>query len=88
MTIDNGVVTVDLNMSAEPGLPTSYSSCVDGGMKYHIHMLWTYPNDTDRLGSSACGADYTGGHWDPWHGMSLTLSSCSHFANLNRLIHE
>ena len=69
VTIDNGYVIVDLNMSAEPDLPINFSYCTSGGMKYHIHMKWNHTNDTDRIGSTQCGADYTGGHWDPWHGM-------------------
>merc|ERR1719219_2600093 len=44
----------------------NWSACVSGGMKYHIHMLWEHDDTTDQFGSTMCGADYTGGHWDPW----------------------
>ena len=69
VTIDNGYVIVDLNMSAEPEINGDFSECTSGGMKYHIHMSWEHDNDTDRIGSTQCGSTYTGGHWDPWHGM-------------------
>lgn len=68
VTIDNGHVIVDLDLSAEPDLPGNYSFCTSGGMKYHIHQNWTHSSDSSQEGSTMCGGDYTGGHWDPWQG--------------------
>ena len=73
VTVDNGHVIVDLHVSEDADLPKNYSYCTSGGMKYHIHTEWFYDDDTDRIGSSACGATYTGGHYDPWHGMSVEV---------------
>jgi len=68
VTIDNGHVLVDMMVPNNTNLPGGFDTCIDGGLKYHIHMLWGYGTTDDRFGSTACGADYTGGHWDPWHG--------------------
>lgn len=65
VTIDRGSVSVDLDLSAMPDLPDDFETCTDGGLSYHIHELWNY-NDTITE-SMACGADVTGGHWDPWN---------------------
>ena len=70
VTVDNGHVIVDLDLSAQPSdLPDGYSTCTSGGMKYHIHKSWTHSSETGQIGSTLCGSTYTGGHWDPWHGM-------------------
>ena len=74
VTIDNGYIVIDLDLSAEPNLPGGYSACVSGGLKYHIHMKWDHDDLTDKINGTDCGADYTGGHWDPWHGLFLTVS--------------
>jgi hypothetical protein len=64
VTVDNGMVTVELDLSAMPDLPGNFSFCTTGGLSYHIHELWEF-NDS-RTESTMCGGDYTGGHWDPW----------------------
>ena len=69
VTVDNGYIIVDLDLSAEPALNGDYSECVSGGMKYHIHKYWYHDSDTDYANSTMCGSTYTGGHYDPWHGM-------------------
>jgi len=61
--VDEGYVTVSLNLSAMPDLPTGFSSCTNGGMSYHIHELWEHTDDDDSVD---CGSENTGGHWDPW----------------------
>jgi len=69
VTVDNGYVIIDLDGSLMPDINgANWSTCVDGGMKYHIHMLWEHSDDTDKLNGTMCGAGYTGGHWDPWQG--------------------
>lgn len=65
VTVDEGKVMVDLDLSAMPDLPTNFSFCTTGGLSYHIHQLWTYDTSDDAV-ASACGGDYTSGHWDPW----------------------
>ena len=70
VTVDNGHVTVDLDLSTQPSsLPDGYSTCTSGGMEYHIHKMWEHDTETGFVGSTFCGSTYTGGHWDPWHGM-------------------
>jgi len=68
VTIDNGYVMVDLDLSSEPDLPDNFSMCTTGGLKYHIHTKWDHEDNSSRIGSTQCGSSYTGGHWDPWHG--------------------
>ena len=76
VTVDNGHVIVDLDLSAQPSsLPDGYYTCTSGGMKYHIHKMWGWHDSTTAIGSTQCGADFTGGHWDPWHGMFF-VSHC------------
>ena len=65
----NGLVYVDVNIS---GLAANnYSaiggpSCFEDGFSYHIHEKWDYNDSSDKIGGTACGSTYTGGHWDPW----------------------
>eukprot|EP01084_Bolivina_argentea_P290125 498300_1 len=65
VTVDEGSVTIDLDLSEEPDLPNGFINCTEGGLKYHIHELWTHSDMTEGL-ISECGASYTGGHYDPW----------------------
>merc|ERR1719384_1080594 len=69
VTVNDGQVIVDLDLSAEPALPGDFATCTAGGLKYHIHNSWSYGTSaTEQLGAAACGGDYTGGHYDPWNG--------------------
>jgi len=68
VTVDNGYLMVDLDLSAEPNLPGGYSTCVSGGLKYHIHTRWDHDDYLDKINGTDCGAGYTGGHYDPWQG--------------------
>ena len=65
VTVDRGSVTVILDLSAMPDLPDGFETCTAGGLSYHIHELWEFDNVTESMN---CGADRTGGHWDPWNG--------------------
>jgi len=68
VTVDNGYIKVDLDLSDQPNLPGGYAACVDGGLKYHIHTKWEHNATVDRINGTDCGSTYTGGHYDPWHG--------------------
>ena len=65
----NGYVFVELDISGVSS--NNYSaiggpSCFEDGFLFHIHELWEYNDSNDKLGSLACGSQFTGGHWDPW----------------------
>ena len=75
VTVDNGHVIVDLNLTACCS-SFGYFTCTDGGMKYHIHKMWEHSGETGLINSTNCGADYTGGHWDPWQGMFFCVPLC------------
>lgn len=76
VTVSSGQVSVDLDLSNFniSTLPTG-SACIANGLKYHIHSKWTYNDTMDRLGSSECGALYTGNHYDPWTGCSSSTGN-------------
>ena len=78
VTIDNGYVGVNIDLSEMPDLTGGFENCTEGGMSYHIHELWDF-NDT-RTESMECGSDYTGGHWDPWNGMCSAPLCFPHIA--------
>ena len=60
------VVYVDISgLAADNYSAIGGPSCFANGFSYHIHEKWEHNNTNDRL-TSECGADYTGGHWDPW----------------------
>lgn len=67
VTVDKATLMIELDLSAEPELPTGFATCTDGGMSYHIHKLWADNTTTESLGVDECGPAFTGGHWDPWH---------------------
>merc|ERR1719461_740074 len=67
VTVNDGQVIVDLDLSDEPALPDGFATCTAGGLKGHIHNSWTHGDTDDRLGGTDCGAAYTGGHYDPWN---------------------
>ena len=77
VTVDDGLISVDIDLTNlnESMLPVP--NCTVGGLKYHIHTKWNYNDTNDRLGSTECNATYTGGHYDPWLGCSS--SSSNHF---------
>ena len=78
VTVDNGHVIVDLDLSSIS--PIWHSTCTSGGLRYHIHTMWGHPNVTGPIWFTECGSDYTGGHWDPWHGMFFCVPLCIHLA--------
>ena len=52
-----------------PDLPTGFENCTAGGLKYHIHKLWTYgDSQTEAIGETDCGSTPTAGHYDPYAG--------------------
>merc|ERR1712241_374119 len=67
VTVNDGQVIVDLDLSDEPALPDGFATCTAGGLKWHVHNSWTHGDTDDRLGGTDCGATYTGGHYDPWN---------------------
>lgn len=78
VTVRDGQVTVQVAFEVAKSkylngtlLPTN---CFDAGLKAHIHEMWTYDDSIDRVGPEACGATYTGGHWDPWMACSKSSS--------------
>ena len=71
VTVDNGQVSVDLDLSSQPdfGISQDFAACTAGGLQWHIHRwLYNETDTSDKLGT-ACGPSHTGGHVDPWHGM-------------------
>lgn len=86
VTIDNGYVGVNIDLSEMPDLTGGFENCTEGGMSYHIHELWDF--DDDRTESMTCGADYTGGHWDPWNacGAASGNAYCGDDADNNKCI--
>merc|ERR1719384_1174382 len=76
VTVNDGQVIVDLDLSAEPALPNGFATCTSGGLKYHIHQKWSYGTSaTEQFGAAACGALHTGGHYDPWNGCGSASGS-------------
>eukprot|EP01084_Bolivina_argentea_P037844 69983_1 len=67
----NGFLWLELDFSAVDWstLPTN---CSRGGLKYHIHDLWSYGDSVqslpsiDHKGPTECGKTHTGNHYDPW----------------------
>lgn len=77
VTIDDRWITIYLDFThVDWSLLPGGTSCTAEGLHYHIHEMWTYDDDVDRIGSSACGAAYTGGHYDPY------LACGPHTANI------
>jgi len=66
VTVNDGQIEVDLDLSSEPALVGGFATCTDGGLKWHIHNSWTHSDNDDKL-EGMCGASYTGGHYDPWN---------------------
>merc|ERR1712241_628044 len=64
VTVNDGQVIVDLDLSSEPALPGGFDTCTSAGLKYHIHGAAGLTKD--EL-STLCGKAYTGGHDDPWN---------------------
>ena len=66
------MVAVDQTGKVSVALDTAAldaSSCGDngvGGFGYHIHELWEHADMHNRFGPSDCGADNTGGHYNPY----------------------
>merc|ERR1712130_975065 len=70
VTVNDGQIIVDLDLSDEPMLPGGFATCLADGLKYHIHAKWTHTDNNDRSDTSSsttCGSTYTGGHYDPWN---------------------
>lgn len=67
VVVDNGALNIDVTLGGSEDFPDGFATCIDGGLSYHIHELWTYSDNADKIGATACGGDFTGGHWDPWN---------------------
>jgi len=65
VTVDNGFLAVELDLTAMPW--SWFSDCASGGLQYHIHETWEHSSSSDQFNSTLCGASFTGGHFDPWH---------------------
>jgi hypothetical protein len=41
-------------------------------LNYHLHSFWALQDVDYAIGGTACGANVTGGHYDPFYGVSTT----------------
>jgi len=57
---------------------------VDGltSLNYHLHQSWQIEDADYAIGGEACGADNTGGHYDPFFAVSLEspVFGCIHIS--------
>ena len=44
-------------------------------LNYHLHSFWTLQEDF-AIGGTDCGPSNTGGHYDPFFGVSSTFGCC------------
>ena len=78
VTFINGHLMVEIDISDidvdddSLGLP---SDCFDDGVYFHIHSMWEHTDMMDKVGSTDCGEEFTGGHWDPRHACSPASSA-------------
>jgi hypothetical protein len=64
--LGDGSHTISLDVtSIQADLTAISSTCISGGLKYHIHQKWTHTDASYKVGSTDCGAGPTGGHYDP-----------------------
>jgi len=66
VVVDNRWITISLDLSGSWSSLPGGSSCLTDGLDYYIYDSWTYGDFIDRVGSNACSASYTGGHYDPY----------------------
>lgn len=66
VTVLKHTIYVNINVSAVNVSLLPSSDCWTNGLKYHIHQYWNHTDNSSRIGSVECGANYTGDHYDPW----------------------
>jgi hypothetical protein len=83
VTVNDGIVSVALDIGSidYTKLPGA-ASCLAEGFTFHLHEKWTYSDSTDRIGASACGSSYTGGHYDPY--LACGSKSGNHYCEINK----
>jgi hypothetical protein len=81
MTWNSDLSNID-ELADELGLPGGIQQ-----LNYHLHSFWALSGVDYAIGGTDCGASNTGGHYDPFFGVSNTLVIVVHDERIRALCH-